>query len=164
MKRYWVSMLVLLYIVTVAVTVSAAVVLTSTPTSLGFGNVLQGQTKVLTYSLKNVTTGKIPVSVSASAPFTVSPATAGLEPGQTITVSVSVPNTATAGTFSGTARAVVKVGGIIVADSRVSVSATVVGLPDFQISVVDNGSSVVGTNRTIGLHLICKSVGLDRLL
>jgi CARDB len=128
------------------------------PTSLNFGTVNKGAAKTVPFTLKNTTGHKMDAEMTVSGSFTVSPAKASLNEGQQITVSVTLPATVAAGAQSGTVTIKgSRLGLLPRLQGQVTLAATVVIQPDFSIVAKDNGNSVVGVTRTLGIHLVCTS-------
>ena len=132
--------------------------LVANPASLAFGNVNQGQAKSLTFGLKNVTGHKVRAELTAEAPFTVSPASPTLNEGQQINITVSLPASVAPGSLNKKVNIKGSRLGLFPRDQgTVALAATVVVLPDVSIKAEFNGDDVNGSNRVIGLHLICKN-------
>jgi len=132
--------------------------LVANPGSLAFGNVNQGQAKSLTFGLKNITGHKVRAELTAEAPFTVSPAAPTLNEGQQINITISLPASTAPGSLSKKVNIKGSRLGLFPRDqATVAVAANVVVLPDVSIKAEFNGDDVTGSNRVIGLHLICKN-------
>ena len=153
--KFWILSILMLF---VTVGAFAGDDLVASPTSLSFGNVTQGLPKSLTFSLKNITRHQVKAELTVDAPFTVSPANQTINEGQQINVTVSLPGSVAAGSLNKKVNIKGSRLGLFPKDQgSVTLTAAVVLLPDISIKAEFNGDEVNGSNRIIGLHLICKS-------